>query len=141
IRWMGRTEVREVSELGRGAWRSVARQQTAIAGIGQLGLQGVPLDEILERAQRSVTEVLEANTVAIFDWHEVEDELTLRAAMHQSEPVPAEHFDGIRLPGGTRSLVGYTVIVDQVVRSDDLVSDERFDAQARDFDSPSGAAL
>lgn len=124
-----------------GDWSGIARRQAAVAHIGQLGLQGVSLEDLFEEAQRSVADVLQAPVVAMLDWHEDDSRFTVRSAVHESLRVPGSFFEGIHLPGGHDSLPGYTVLRGKAVRSDDLAADDRFTERANAFDSPAGAAL
>lgn len=128
-------------ERSRGQWSAMARQQAAVARVGQLGLEGRAFDDLVTEALRDVSEVLPAPLVSVLAWNEDEAVFRIEAAISDGRMAPAEVLEGIAVGGGTSSLPGYTVLSGELVRSDDLQADTRFELHDASRGAPRGAAL
>lgn len=124
-----------------GEWSSAVRQQSAIAKVARLGLQNAPLDEIFGEVVSMVATILGVPLSALLARNDAAGDFTVDSAWTQDQVVPRRFLEGVRVPGGTGSLPGYAVIAGELVRSDALGEDPRFEAQAGAYGSPSGAAL
>src|SRR5699024_8485378 len=117
-------------DQSRGELDSAVRQQSAIARIGRLGLQNVQLDEVLAASLESVASIVDVPLCSLLAWNEARSDFAVHAAWMADRFVPKHRFEGVRLPGGTESLPGFAVLRGELVRSDDLANDRRFDAKA-----------
>ncbi len=113
-----------------GEWSLAVRQQAAVARLGQLGLRGIPLDELLGEAMTAVGETLEVPHASLFELLPGRTELRGRTAVYNGQPVPPEMIAKIRIPAGLESMPGFTVLEGAAVSTPDLLDDARFNAQA-----------
>lgn len=121
-------------ERTTGQWSIVARQQEAIAHVGQLGLRGVGFDALLAETMKALSSHLRADAAMLFelapDWRT----FTVRGVVIDGYTVTGDLLGDVIVPSGKESLPGYTVLQGEVVSSPRLLADERFRASAPDFD-------
>lgn len=117
-----------------GEWSIVARQQAAVAHVGQLGLRGATFDELISTALDAVSDGLASDSATLFelaaDWRS----FTVRGASVDGHVILGNRWSELRVPAGRDSLPGYTVMQGVGVESPDLLDDQRFRASGPDFD-------
>ncbi len=91
-----------------------ARQQAAVAEIGERGLAGVKLDSLLEDAASLVASTLDVELSELLELDPGHQELLLRAGVGWRPGVVGT----VRLPTGRDSQAGYTLLADLPVISD-----------------------
>ncbi len=121
------------SERSAGQWRRAARQQAAVARLGQLGLRGGELDGLLAASLQSVTETLEVDTAVLFECLPDADQLRGRTLFFEGSAIAAEMATRLLLPAGRASMPGYTVLAGRALVSEDLYEDDRFTARAGEY--------
>ena len=99
-----------------------ARQQAAVAEIGQRGLSGINLDSLLEDAASLVARTLDVEFSELLELVEGGRELLLRAGVGWKPGIVNE----VRLPTGRESQAGYTLLADLPVIVTDHASETRF---------------
>jgi PAS domain S-box-containing protein len=124
-----------------GEWSLAVQQQAAVARLGQLGLQGVGLEELLAEAMAAVAETLGLHFVSLFELLDDWQQLRGRAATYEGQQVLREVIETVIVPAGTGSLPGYTVREGVPVVSNDLLGDPRFQAVAPDYGLAAKAAV
>lgn len=124
-----------------GEWSIVARQQAAVAHVGQLGLKGVSLDQLLAEALEAMTTTLEVRFVSLLELEPDWRSLSVRAAAVDGYVIEQSALAGVRVPAGRDSLPGYTVMQGGPVATSDLLNDQRFRARAAEYDTQSQAAV
>ncbi|QXC61511.1 SpoIIE family protein phosphatase [Aquihabitans sp. G128] len=124
-----------------GEWSLAVRQQAAVARLGQLGLRGGDLQDLLEAALLSIAEELGARNVALLELLPSWRELAGRAAVHDGAVVDVRLVDRVRIPAGRESMAGFTVMQGVAVVSGDIEADERFQVRAPDYGIPARAAV
>jgi PAS domain S-box-containing protein len=97
-----------------------ARQQAAVAALGQEGLLGGDVHSLLESAVRTVASTLHLELTKILELLPDGQELVMRAGVGWTEGV--EH----RVAAGARSQAGYTLTTHQPVIVEDLRTETRF---------------
>jgi len=103
--------------------RARARQQEAVAQLGQLALEEVALESLFDDATRRVAEALGTDIVVV---HELEPDgahLLLRAAVGVSEGDVGK----LRIPAARASQAGYTLLAERAIVVEDLAAETRFD--------------
>lgn len=129
------------SNRSPGEWDLLVRQQAAVASLGQLGLQAGDYETVLRQAMHIVIDTLNVIDVALFELLADGTALFGRAAIHGGQPVPANLMVKVRIPSGEGSLPGFAVAEGEVVISEDVVADPRFQALAPDFNLPAVGAV
>ena len=99
-----------------------ARQQAAVAEIGQRGLSGVNLDSLLEDAGSLVARTLDVEFSELLELVEGGRELLLRAGVGWTAGIVGR----VRLPTGRESQAGYTLLADLPVIVTDHTTETRF---------------
>jgi GAF domain-containing protein len=97
-----------------------ARQQEAVARLGQTALAGSPTDELFRIAVRSAGRILGVEYCEVLELLP-ENQLIIRATLPDSEGVI-----GSRLQTGTASLAGYALLRGEPVVMTDLEHETRF---------------
>jgi PAS domain S-box-containing protein len=121
-------------ERTTGEWSIVARQQEAIAHVGQLGLRGVGFDALLAETMKVLAAHLRADAAMLFELSADWRTFAVRGVVIDGYTVTGDLLGEVVVPSGTDSLPGYTVLQGEVVSSPRLLADERFRASAPDFD-------
>lgn len=124
-----------------GEWSLAVRQQAAIARLGQLGLGGLPLEDLLEEAMREVAEVLAVEHVVLFEVRADEGAVVGRAGFHDHQALGPDAMSALRVPLGRGSMPGYAAERGEPVVAPDLLADERFRAQAPHLGVPARAGV
>jgi serine phosphatase RsbU (regulator of sigma subunit) len=112
-----------------------------VARLGQLGLQGVPLDDLLDEAMAVVADALDVEHVALFEVTADRAQVQGRAAFDRGKGVDRHLIARLRLGMGSESMPGYTATVGGCVVAPDLLGDERFRARAPEMGVPARAAI
>ena len=99
-----------------------ARQQAAVAELGQRALARTDLAALLDEAVASVARTLETDFAAVFELSPGGRELSLRAGVG----LPEHAYGHQTVGAGPDSLAGYTILSDQPVISHDLRHETRF---------------
>jgi PAS domain S-box-containing protein len=128
-------------DRSKGEWGLVARQQAALAGLAQFGLQAGDEHSLLDETMRVVGRTVGSGDIGLFEASADGQELIGRAALHAGHVVAADVMVDVRIPAGQGSLPGYAASLQQVVVTDRLVDDPRFVARAPDFDLPLRVAV
>src|SRR5437764_8220868 len=97
-----------------------ADQQSAVARLGEHGLEGATTAELMHEAVSAAKEILGADMAAVFELLAEENVLVARSG------VPAPPSGGIRVPGGTESQAGYTIDCGAPVVVSDWETETRF---------------
>jgi PAS domain S-box-containing protein len=100
-----------------------ARQQEAVAQLGQLALEEAAIETLFDEAARGVARALGAEIVVV---HELEPDGThfvLRAGVG----VPAQEIGKARIPAARASQAGYTLLAERAIVVEDLATETRFD--------------
>jgi serine phosphatase RsbU (regulator of sigma subunit) len=121
------------SERTTGEWSVVARQQQAIARVGNLGLRGVEFDRLLGETLDAVSSSLAVDAAILFELADDVASLTIVGAVVDGNLLRRDDLGAVTIPAGLDSLPGYTVQQDDVVEAPDLLADPRFRASAPDF--------
>lgn len=125
-----------------GEWTRAMRQQAAVARLGQLGLQGLDLPHLLNEGLAEVADTLGLRSVVLLQLDEHGSEFKARSAIFGGRLVSDAILKDVRLPAGTASMPGYTVLQGEVVVSSDIAHDPRFASRAADFNlSPQSAVI
>lgn len=103
--------------------RSRARQQAAVAALGQRALAGRAVDALLHDAARTVAEVLEVDRVDVFELMDEEEVLLLRAGAGPSPGAEGE----VRVMRHRNTLATFAIETQAPVVSPDLQKDPRFE--------------
>jgi signal transduction histidine kinase len=106
--------------------RVLARQQEAVAAMGQRLIAGGDLPEILTDAVRTVTEVLQTEFCAVLELMPGGESLVVR----QSKGWSNRMVGPTRLPSGLLTQAGYTLQADGPVICPDLRAETRFQPPA-----------
>ncbi len=128
-------------ERSSGEWSLAVRQQASVAHLGQLGLQGGPLEDLLDQALAHVSSTLEVAAVALFEVDPTWRELLGRNAIVQGHRLDARNVRKLRLPAGRESMPGYTVQQGEAVVAPDLLNDPRFVVRAAEHALDAQAAI
>lgn len=124
-----------------GEWSLAVRQQASVARVGQLGLQGGDLEELLGAALAAVADTLGVRNVALLELLAGWRELQGRAAIYDGTPITLDLVQKVRVPAGRESMPGYTVMQAGAVMSEDLLADQRFRARAAEYGLAAQAAI
>jgi PAS domain S-box-containing protein len=98
-----------------------ARQQEAVARLGQRALLGIPLSELMDEAVALVRSSLQVDCASLNEWNP--ETQTLRAKSYTGWPDGPNYPD---TPAGTLSQSGYTLIVGHPVISSNYQVEKRF---------------
>lgn len=109
-----------------------ARQQAAVAELGKLGLEGVPLERLLQEAAAAMAKVLRTDSAVLLELLPASQVFRVRAAVHDGHIVPTAHLDGVTVAAGRGSQAGYTLTVDAPVIASDNRTEERFTASGQE---------
>jgi PAS domain S-box-containing protein len=111
-------------------------QQHAVARLGQLALTDIPHQELLDEAARLAAEELGADISAVLERDDEAGGFVIRAG------VGTQHDPGRAIPGGPRSLAGYTLATGGPVIMRDAATETRFELSPamRDDGVTSGVA-
>ena len=124
-----------------GEWSLMARQQAAVARIGQLGLQGVELTVLIDDALEALAATLDVGYATLLeldgDWRSC----SVRAANYRGQRITARQLASTRVPAGRDSMPGYTVMQGEVTATADLPNDQRFRSRASEYNTPAGSAV
>ena len=113
----------DVTERQRAEVQAVQRaaEQEAVAGLGKLALAGARIPALFREAVTKVSEVLEADIVAVCELIEEEDELVILAQVGMEDAI------GVRFPAtATGSASGHTLVTGEPVIVDDWATEQRF---------------
>ncbi|HKJ88769.1 MAG TPA: GAF domain-containing protein, partial [Gammaproteobacteria bacterium] len=99
-----------------------ARQQEAVARLGELGLHGTSLENLFREAVALLAEVLEVEYAKILEDRPEEGTALLRAGTGWEEGLVGK----VTVPTGQDSQAGYTLMTDQPVIVTDMESETRF---------------
>lgn len=124
-----------------GEWSLAVRQQASVARIGQLGLQGRDLEELLHEALGALATTLGLRSVALLELLPSWRELRGRAAIVDGNELPRPLIERLLVPAGRQSMPGFTVMQGVAVVSPDLDHDERFQARAAEYGLDAHAAI
>lgn len=113
-----------------GDWSAVAHQQAAVAELGKLGVEGVPLEQLLQEAAASLARVLHTDSAVVLELLPSGRALRVRAAVQGGRVLPQDHLDGITVPSGRGSQAGYTLIAGSSVIASDIATEDRFSSAA-----------
>lgn len=126
----------------QGEWTIAMKQQAAVARLGQLGLQGLVLSELLSEALAEVADTLGVRSVVLLQLDVHGSHFTAEAAIFDGRLVSDGMLKTIRLPAGLDSMPGYTVLQGKPTVSSDISNDPRFTSRAGDYDlSPESAVI
>ena len=103
--------------------RTRARQQAAVAMLGQRALAGRELDALLRDAARTIADVLDVDRVDVLELREDSDTLVLRAGAGPSPGAEGE----VRVLRHRSTLASFAIESQGPVMSPDLQSDPRFE--------------
>ncbi|MCU1354348.1 MAG: Stage sporulation protein [Acidimicrobiales bacterium] len=123
------------SSRSTGEWTAVLRQQAAVASLGQRGLQGIGLEELLAEAVATVAEALGTDDAIVLELQPSWRDLRVRTAMHRGQRVPARLLADVIVPAGRGSQAGYTLMIGEPVVCADLQTEERFSSVAAQYDA------
>src|SRR5918999_692180 len=98
-----------------------ARQQAAVADLGQRALAGLPLDELIEQAVAALRRELDTDYVSVLELTGDRRGLSIRAG----SGLPDGVIGGV-LPPGRDELPGYTLASDQPLLIEDYADEVRF---------------
>ncbi|HEY4378325.1 MAG TPA: SpoIIE family protein phosphatase [Acidimicrobiales bacterium] len=124
-----------------GEWSAILRQQATVARLGQLGLAGASLQELVDESALAVAEVLEARDAVFLELLPSWQELSVRAVAHDGRLVPARLVLDVVVPAGRGSQAGYTLMMGGPVASRDLRDETRFHSVAAQFGQGSQSGL
>ena len=112
------------AELGKANLdlKNGALRQAAVSRLGQRALAGQSLGEVMLDAAKTVKEMLPCDYTSVLQYDESEDVFRPLAEVGWPGSGP-ERFP---IPGGLRSLSGYTVQTGEAVVSNDMVNETRF---------------
>lgn len=102
------------------------RQQTAIAELGQLALQDVAFQSVLDKAVEAASAALEVPLTKILAFEDAADKLKLVAGIGWEDGLVGAASVGI----DQDSQAGFTLLANALVIVDDLQSEERFSGPA-----------
>jgi PAS domain S-box-containing protein len=105
-------------------FRVHARQQAAIAALGQRALSSLDLDGLLDEAARLVAHTLEVEYAKVLELLPGGDALLVRAGVGWSEGT----VGSATVAAGASSQAGYTLLTDEPVVVGDLSTERRFSA-------------
>ena len=126
----------------QGEWTIAMKQQAAVARLGQLGLQGVALPNLLNEALAEVADTLGVRSVVLLQLDVDGLHFTARAAIFGGRLVSDGILKNVRLPAGVESMPGYTVLQGKPVVSSDVTNDGRFTSRAHEYNlSPESAVI
>ena len=109
-----------------GDWSLVARQQAAVAELGKLGLEAVPLEQLLQEAARSVAEVMQVESVVLLELMPSRRAFGVRAAVQDGRAVEPRYLEGVTVPVGAQ-LPGRVHAHDERAGDPpDLLAEQRF---------------
>lgn len=117
------------------------RHQAAVARLGQVGLLGADLDEVLREAMVTAAETLDVRDAGLFELIADGAVLRGRAGLFDGRIAGRETVGRIHLPVDLESLPGYAVSEVRTVVSPDIHADERFGARAHQFSFPGRGAI
>jgi PAS domain S-box-containing protein len=103
--------------------RTRARQQAAVAALGQRALAGQDLEKLLEDAANTIMQVLRANRADVLEVPRGGDELVLRVSVG-----PEATTGELRIPRVSGGLASFAIEQQQPVIVTDLAADKRFQA-------------
>lgn len=129
------------SERTTGEWSIVARQQEAIARLGNLGLRGVAFDRLLGETLEAVSDSLGVDAAILFELTADAGSLAIRGLVVDGHLLDGSFVEEVAVPAGRDSFPGFTVQQRDVVEAPDLLADPRFRASAPDFDIRLRSAL
>ena len=109
------------SETGEAHLRQLARAQAAVADLGRRALEGAEPGDLMQAAVESVVGMLDVDLAAVLELLPSGDLLEVRAGFGWDEEIV-----GLRVPGGSSSLAGFTIAENAPVVMDDLTSEQRF---------------
>lgn len=124
-----------------GEWSLAVRQQASVARLGQLGLQGMALDELLGEALTAVADTLGVRTSAVLELLPGWKEFTPRSAIHDGTMLSARDLARLTVPAGRSSMPGYTVMQGTAVVSSDMHADQRFQAVSDQYGVPATSGV
>jgi PAS domain S-box-containing protein len=115
------------AELARalGVIEDRAKQQEAVAGLGQRALSGAPLHQLMDEAMLLIKEILRADCCSLLALTVDGQEFIVRAQIGWPDP----RIDN-RVPTGLSSQSGYTVLTGQPVIVEEMKRETRFTASA-----------
>ena len=125
------------SSRNTGEWNLALRQQAVVARLGQRGLAGAPVHELLEESALAVADALRVDRAALLELLPSWRELAVRAAVQEGVPVPTNKLAGITVAAGRETQSGYTLMVGGPVITPDLSSERRYNTAS----TPTGAGL
>ena len=108
--------------------RVVALQQAAVAELGRLGVDGVPLEQLLQQAAACMVRVLQTDRADVLELLPDGRAFRIRAAVHDGRIMTADHLEGTTVPAGRASQAGFTLLLGSPVIASDLLAEERFDS-------------
>lgn len=130
-----------MADSSAGERTPAVRQQAGLARLGQVGLQGGELEEVLREAMVTVAETLEVRDAGLFELVAEGEVLRGRAGLFDGRLAGRATVGRIHLPVDEESLPGFAVSVVRTVVSPDIHADARFGARAGQFSFPGRGAI
>ncbi len=129
-------------QRSQGEWTIAMKQQAAVARLGQLGLQGLALPQLLTEGLAEVADTLGVRSVVLLQLDAHGSHFTARAAIFGGRLVSDAILKTVRVPAGNESMPGYTVEQGEAVVSSDVANDPRFTSMAGNYNlSPESAVI
>ena len=128
-------------ERASGARAPTVRHQAAISRLGEVGLQGGELEEVLRESVVVAAETLDVADAGLFELVADGTVLRGRAGLLGGRLAGRKTVGRIGLPVDLGSLPGFAVTEGRTVVSDDIHEDERFRARALEYSFPGRAAI
>src|SRR6476469_3316825 len=97
------------SSRSTGEWNLALRQQAVVARLGQRGLAGAPVYELLAESALAVSDAMRVDGVALLELQPSWRELAVRAAVEQGALDPTNRLAGATVAAGWESQAGYTL--------------------------------
>jgi PAS domain S-box-containing protein len=126
------TMIRDITERKKfvNSLRNRAKQQSAIAELGQIAIASNNIDFIISKALKAVSKTLEVEFVNIFELLKEENSLLLKAGIGWEKGL----VGNAKVSAGLKSLCGYTLYKENEVIVKDLRKERRFSGSAMLFD-------
>src|SRR2546423_12652394 len=113
--------IRRHSQRGREELGALARQQAAVANLGQRALEGVPLERLLEEAAAVAARELSSDFASVLELTGDGQGLSVRAGFGLPEGI----VGGV-LPAGEELLSGWALRAAEPVSVSDFADERRF---------------
>jgi diguanylate cyclase (GGDEF)-like protein/PAS domain S-box-containing protein len=103
-----------------------ARQQSAVARLGEHALEGATTTALMDEAVRQAREILGVDAAAVLELIVDEDHFVVRSAIGERDPNIQFGFAEERIATGAGSQAGYTIVSGEPVAVTDWDTEERF---------------